>query len=292
MPYIISKAKQYEDQNMVKSLFDDYRNWLLMQPRNKLYQRQILNFLSEFVQRSNSKFLTIFYPNGKKADQIMKNPYFSSNVVDRIIANEDVNPKLGVAGTAVMLGLDTASPKFEPQWQEIYNTVKVKYNSDYAERAVLNGKIKWYEYFRMNKECTETRIVKLKKFGADYTNWENVAEVNDIAWKIFLKSNDLKELTWAVKLMSKVLKGTGNIEFHPKVQWDTYANLLYKVGKVKEAIKWEQKVLNDLLELNNSYFDPYIANYNSTLSKMKAGEPTYLEQGSIWTSETLPRLPR
>ena len=50
---------------------------------------------------------------------------------------------------------------------------------------------------------------------------------------------------------------------------DTYANILYKMGKKKEAIKMQEEAL---LVSNN---DP---NIKATLDKMKAGEKTWQEE--------------
>ena len=49
---------------------------------------------------------------------------------------------------------------------------------------------------------------------------------------------------------------------------DTYANLLYKLGKKDEAITWEQKALDLAPEGEKK-------SYEETLDKMKKGEKTW-----------------
>jgi hypothetical protein len=49
---------------------------------------------------------------------------------------------------------------------------------------------------------------------------------------------------------------------------DTYANLLYRLGRNDEAIEWEEKVVT----LNPN---PKDEEFVETLKKMKAGKPTW-----------------
>ncbi len=48
---------------------------------------------------------------------------------------------------------------------------------------------------------------------------------------------------------------------------DTYANLLYKLGRKDDAINWEQKALS---------LSPGDPDFTTALSKMKRGEPTWI----------------
>ncbi len=43
-------------------------------------------------------------------------------------------------------------------------------------------------------------------------------------------------------------------QLRQRVQWDTYASLLYKTGRVKEAIEWEKKVIKDLKSQEQFFF--------------------------------------
>jgi hypothetical protein len=65
------------------------------------------------------------------------------------------------------------------------------------------------------------------------------------------------------------------VEAHPNIysRIDTYANLLYKAGRIKEAIQWETKAMK---------MAPADTGIKNALEKMKAGKPTYLEEGAVW----------
>jgi hypothetical protein len=49
---------------------------------------------------------------------------------------------------------------------------------------------------------------------------------------------------------------------------DTYANILYKLGKKEEAISWEEKAVTLVGEADKK-------SYQETLDKMKRGEKTW-----------------
>ncbi len=51
---------------------------------------------------------------------------------------------------------------------------------------------------------------------------------------------------------------------------DTHANLLYKLGKKEEALKYEEKALA---------YDPANEDLKKTYTKMKAGQPTWPQPG-------------
>jgi len=50
---------------------------------------------------------------------------------------------------------------------------------------------------------------------------------------------------------------------------DTYANILYKMGKKDDALTWEQKAVD------NSATNDEKAGYQATIDKMKKGEKTW-----------------
>ncbi len=133
-------------------------------------------------------------------------------------------------------------------------------------------------------------IEKIKKFGGNLSDWTTVAEYNSTAWRIFLYSNDRNQINAAIRFMKEALNSEGQKEFRTNAaHLDTYANLLYKVGRIDEAIKWEQQALAELIKLNNPYYDKHIQQYKVTIENMKMREPTYIEKGAIWNKHTLPK---
>jgi hypothetical protein len=103
------------------------------------------------------------------------------------------------------------------------------------------------------------------RFGDQLTN----AEINDLAWDIiFLNYSDPELLQLGLKLTRKSIAGYPNADYH---NVDTYANLLYKVGNIKNAILWEEKVI----DLKSNMFKGDLEQAEATLKKMQVGEKTW-----------------
>ncbi len=139
----------------------------------------------------------------------MNNPYFSSDIVDKIILNENILPIF-------------KSGK-QPQWTDIYATVKGKYGKSFAQRNTLKGELEWFsreigpaDKHPLIERWIELSISKIKKYGADLSRWECIAEYNSGAWRIFLNSNDRKQLNTAIRFMNKVLKVKPTKRLHQK----------------------------------------------------------------------------
>jgi hypothetical protein len=99
------------------------------------------------------------------------------------------------------------------------------------------------------------------------------AFLNDMIWEvIFLHSNDKAILAKGIRFMRILLKNTPN----DLADIDTYANLLYKLGRTKESISLEKKAVE--IENENAIRDKRIPDkvYQETLDKMIKGEPTWV----------------
>ena len=100
----------------------------------------------------------------------------------------------------------------------------------------------------------------LKQFG----NILNNEGLNNLAWQVFTNSKDKAQLeqalSWSKLLIEKTPNDPGNL--------DTYANLLYKLGKKDQAIEYETRAMQAAPVTEQS-------TYQVTLEKMKKGEPTW-----------------
>jgi hypothetical protein len=90
-----------------------------------------------------------------------------------------------------------------------------------------------------------------------------------MAWETFLYANDKQLLDKALEWMNKTIQYVTTASN----KLDTYANLLYKLGHVNEAIGWQEKAVK---------LSPKDESFAKTLEQIKKGEPTYLDQGAIW----------
>lgn len=94
--------------------------------------------------------------------------------------------------------------------------------------------------------------------------------LNNKAWHLFKTSTDPEELQAAIAWMERVLQQPEDAVIAANL--DTYANLLYKVGRVAEAIAWEERARKLAGEANSP---DEAAGYQAVLDKMKEGVPTW-----------------
>ena len=87
--------------------------------------------------------------------------------------------------------------------------------------------------------------------------------LNDYAWTVFQHCPDMTCVSEALEWSKRSFKDQPNPAF-----MDTYANILYKMGKKDDAITWEEKAVSMVSEGEKS-------TYQQTLDKMKKGEKTW-----------------
>jgi len=90
--------------------------------------------------------------------------------------------------------------------------------------------------------------------------------LNEMAWDAFIKCSDQNILQDALSWSKR------SIEIIPEIagNYDTYANLLYKVGRKKEALKYENEALGRVSKNDKQYNE-----FQEVIRKMKAGEKTW-----------------
>ncbi len=117
----------------------------------------------------------------------------------------------------------------------------------YYHESILNDTIGW--------------VAPFVEYSKKYSN-RTLREKNDNAWQVFLKSEDKKELKEALEWSLQTIddKKYGAYTQH------TYASLLYKLGKQKEAIQYMQRALTQATD------EKMKSEYQTTLSKMRNRE--------------------
>lgn len=109
-----------------------------------------------------------------------------------------------------------------------------------------------------------TSLAELKTYAAHAERTKIGASLNSVAWQVFNGISDKNALQDALRWSSH------SLELSPKnVAWlDTYANLLYKLGRKEEAIAKEEEALHSAGKKYTKWLE-------ETLAKMKAGEKTW-----------------
>ncbi len=96
-----------------------------------------------------------------------------------------------------------------------------------------------------------------------YSAHADPTELNDYAWTVFQHCPDMTCVSEALEWSKRSFKDQPIPAF-----MDTYANILYKMGKKDEAIAMEEKIVN-LVPTGEK------PSYQETLDKMKKGEKTW-----------------
>lgn len=288
MPKMITIAAQIGEKEFEHKLLNEHTDYIAKLSPRKRYTKENIELWSRYLLNSNGKRFQFFFKDGAKIDKIMMEKGFAASIVDRTIEKEIIIPFFKeepnggrmLANDNMMFIGATESKKIdysEADWKKLYRKIRTKINDYYARRGVLNAKVDWYQRHNNFSAFAKVYSEKLQKYG-----WKSDAKrgaLNSHAWKIFLNVTEQSRLNDMIDIIYR------SLQQNPKfLEWpaglDTYANLLYKVGRKKEAIEWQEKAKLASVKLGKS--DSKIRAFSEVLEQMKRNEPTYLESGAVW----------
>ncbi|KAA2239741.1 glycoside hydrolase family 2 [Chitinophaga agrisoli] len=148
-----------------------------------------------------------------------------------------------------------SKPDAQPDWNQLAANVS-KYGAA-GEEILLRAKTIHY----LNKQEWDDFAKAAGEYVSKYGNTLRPEELNQYAWTAFERVNDAALLAAAASWSELSLKASENNAAY----MDTYANLLYKIGKKEDAIRIQTNAVR-------------IADDDSlkeTLSKMQRGEKTW-----------------
>jgi thioredoxin-related protein len=273
---LINTAKQIGDTINYHALRNNYFAHLHALPKDKLYVKENIEFIASTISRRTQPVFDMFYPDGADVDQVMQKDGYARNVVDQVITKEKVNTALNVA--------DGKSE--EPDWTAIYSSIAKDYNTEYATRNVLVGKILWYGTIKPDiLKFARSFNEKMEKYGSDTTNRGDEFRLNNNAFLIWqnlgkatqLGKEEISELARVSNWMAGVVRrGETATDFRLQ-QWplyiDTYANLLYKIGKTHEGILWEEFAIRKGKEVKID--EETLKSFEESLELMRQRKPTW-----------------
>lgn len=201
-----------------------------------------MTFIYLFTVSVKDPGFIIMLNNPQKSSDIMGESKIRNKLIS-IIFNDEIKQHV--------TGADAA-----PSWDELENRILPKYGS-YGEEILLKSKSIHFLNKKDWKNFVSTTSLYIDKYRREFTS----DKLNDYAWMIFENVSDTNILKSAL-IWSKY---SIDDEMLPH-RIDTYANLLLRLGKKEEAIKWEQKAVE---------LQPGDAVFRETLEKMKKGEKTW-----------------
>lgn len=237
----------------------------------KNYMHQYLDKLDEddFLKKENLMFIhtnapmittkdrvfKLYEKATFKVDTIMGIPNYSVSMASLVISNELIKPYYDAA---------IRNNNKEIDWDKIETGIRKKYRFGYAEENLLTYKVNWYKRKKDWKQYSKY-LVDLVDAGVQKTKSEMSAIffLNNNAYEIFKYSSDKRELEHAITWIDLALPLAPT---YAAGMLDTKANLLYKLGRVEEAISLETRVVN---------MRPLSKEFQKVIQKMKDGKPTW-----------------
>jgi thiol-disulfide isomerase/thioredoxin len=217
-----------------------------LKTQTDLFQLGTLQIINDITDHSTDEYFTFYFDHTAGIDKVMApkwGPNFAENKIRRIYLDEGIGRHQ-----------DDNRP---PNWDSVRDHIAKRLPADADE---LTARIR-INYYRSRKDWTkfETGMVAyMKHYGAKMNN----TDLNSLAWATFEGCSDMscvsRILDW-----SKDLKNSNEPEF-----MDTYANILYKLGKKDDAIALEQKAIS-MTPVNDR------SDLQANLDKMKKGEKTW-----------------
>jgi thioredoxin-related protein len=254
MPELALAAKRLQYDNWADTIALDYiNNYLIEKFYAKSITKEQIMFIAYFpklVKYKNNIF-NLYYDHSEEVDKVVGNSGYSMQQLNTFITQEEIEP----------LCLSAMEGNSEPDWTIISETIFKKYSAAYEKINLVNAKVEWYKRKKKWEKYTKHLVRKVKILGVENIDYFSL---NNFAWEIFQYSNAKAELKRAIRWINYDLKRPVNS--FPFVIMDTKANLLYKLGKTKKAIKLEEAAIN---------LEPQFKDGQANLEKIKRGIPTW-----------------
>lgn len=160
----------------------------------------------------------------------------------------------------------------DPDWNIIKTAIN-QYKKLSIEQFLLQAKIDFYYKTKNWEIYSVLRSKQIKKYPPVAGKQDIFDNLNSQAWYVFLECNERKSLERALKWSEL------SIEMEmPNPQpglYDTYANILYKLGRKDEAIKYQRIAVEKNEVLTKQTGRNSGADLTINLEKMLKGQPTW-----------------
>ena len=214
--------------------------WLATQSdlltRDALYMQQL------FTKKSSDRYFSTFTDHAAEVDKVF-GPGFAESKVRNVYLGELTPRKPG--------------DNTPPDWTAVHQTIASKLPAQADEltaRLKLNYYLSKKDFPNFEKEI----VAYMKSYNDKLTD----GDLNSMAWAVFQNCSDMTCVTDILD-WSKRLKDNSEPGYV-----DTYANILYKLGKKDDAIALETKAMEQAGGADK-------ASFQETINKMKNGEKTW-----------------
>ena len=214
--------------------------WLATQ--SDLLTRDALYMQELFTKKSSDKYFATFTDHPAEVDKVL-GPGFAESKVRNVYMNELIPSKSGESRP--------------PDWAEVRAKIASKLPAQ-ADELTARIKLNYYLSKKDFPNFEKEMVTYMKAYSGKMSD----GELNSIAWSVFQNCSDMSCVTDILD-WSKRLRDNSEPGFV-----DTYANILYKLGKKDDAIALETKAMQQAVGNDK-------ASYQETIDKMKKGEKTW-----------------
>lgn len=275
MPELIDTARRLNQTDIADALEKDYRNYLSSLKETDLYTKDRVIAIASMLKGTGDPFFFLFTQHSSQIDSAVGSKGYAYHVVDNMIQKDVIE---------AALKSNSKTEVYEPDWTALEKTISNIYGVNYVERNILMGKMKWHQKNHEWADTAKDFTLLAKQYDFRHNDMQNDLMLNSVIWNaIFKRSADKEQIDVAIECMKELINRVNEREGLPFVYLDTYANLLYKAGRISEAIKQEEMGWEKTVELKQH--EGFIKEYLATIEKMKQGLPTwphYIDKDDIW----------
>jgi thioredoxin-related protein len=235
-------------------------------PDSVIFEKSTLDQINRYYVdylSSKNRIFTYIIRQTQKVDSVIEKIGFAYDIAKQVIYRDEI---AGTISTAKSRGVS-------PDWEAISRTISANFGKEYADRLIPKAKLDWYSFKKEWEEYCAVAIERIEK-GGFVNNTEdknNLVLLNNFAYEIFKRSNDKLKLEKALDWSKLVVAAAKDNVKYPQNLYigdfmDTEANILYKLGRKKEALSTETLAANKKPE------EPEI---KDQLKAMQDGRPTW-----------------
>lgn len=239
MPSLARMARSFKETDFAFSVATKYINNL---SKSAVFEKDNLKFIKEFTRSAKDPGFSILYRNIDKVNGILGKDEAEGSIT-YAIDNDEIKPNIKKDAKPDWSAIQKKTAKYGKLGEETIMQSQVLY--------AVNNK-DWDLFSKVAKTWFEQYGSKRKWIGSFL--------LNNVAWAAFEQTNDKQALEGALAMSAKTIQEGGPTE------WDTYGNLLYKLGQKEKALEWESKAAAGA---------PKDKGIQDAFEKMKKGEPSW-----------------
>jgi thioredoxin-related protein len=265
MRMLAEKAKEIGDSvNAYRIAFDYIKTYLFKLPEDQLYIEPNIQFVTDFTPNIYGPGFELFLNHSKQVDKAT-HEYYTRDEISFLIST-----KLKADGV-----LDGKEIMSEPKWKQIQLRLKKLFGLYWSDMGILYSKILYYSGRKDWTKYCRALINFVDQYGVIGPGTTSF-KYNCCAGWIWERSTDKKQLQKALAWSARALEDTADTNTQMQTM-DTRANILFKLGKTREAITLEERAITysdsvSTAHRTKNYFHDELV---TTLQKMKRGQPTW-----------------